>query len=84
MSPHFVTNTLWEYRELRQYQFIQRTERQYVVKLCLSSCFEREEKLKQQLLSYLGEDAEVSFEYVNELPVLQSGKRRSVINEWKK
>ncbi len=84
MSPHFVTNTLWEYRELLQYQFIQRTERQYVVKLCLSGCFEREEKLKQQLLSYLGEDAEVSFEYVDELPVLQSGKRRSVINEWKK
>lgn len=31
---------------------------------------------------YLGDDAMISFEYVSEIPVLSSGKRRFVINEY--
>lgn len=84
MSPHIIANTLWEYKELQQYQFIQRGKKNYTIRLSVTKPFLREENLKRQLLSYLGKDAEISFEYVNEIPVLQSGKRRSVINEWTK
>ena len=31
----------------------------------------------------LGQDADLSLELVDEIPVLASGKRRYVINEWR-
>lgn len=44
--------------------------------------FSREEELSQTLLKYLGDDATLKIEYVEEVPVLSSGKRRYIINEY--
>jgi len=32
----------------------------------------------------LGEEAIISFEYVDEIPLLSSGKRKKIVNEYKK
>ncbi len=42
----------------------------------------KEEELANQIRKYLGSNASISFEYVTEIPVLSSGKRRYVINEY--
>ena len=38
------------------------------------------EDIKQRISPYLGERAELSIEFVDEIPVLQSGKRKYIEN----
>ena len=69
---------------LRQWQFIQNGEKSYLLRLSLYE--ERPEFIKSsemELKKILGNDAVVEIECVNEIPVLSSGKRKVVINNWK-
>ncbi|WP_369995362.1 CoF synthetase [Winogradskyella sp.] len=73
------------YHLLKQYQFIQQGEKAYEVKLNLQGDnFEFEEELINSIKSDFGSDAEVTITYVDEIPPLSSGKRRKVINNYKK
>ena len=78
---------LKNYSEIEQWQFIQRGQKEYVLKIVprvgkLISSNEKEivSELKEM---FFGLDAVISFEYVEEIPVLNSGKRKSVVNEMK-
>lgn len=83
VSSHIITNTLWAYKEISQFQFIQKDVQQYVFRLNMNGgIFKREVELSNNIKKYLGNDAIISFEYVTEIPVLNSGKRRLVINEY--
>ena len=71
--------------KIKQYQFIQKGRKTYLMKLNVAS-----DEVKEQthhftdlLKEVLGQDAEIIIEYVDEIPVLSSGKRKVVINEWK-
>jgi phenylacetate-CoA ligase len=73
------------YHLLKQYQFIQQGEKTYELKLNLQGeGFEHETKLINDIKSDFGEDAQVTISYVDEIPALASGKRRKVINNYKK
>ncbi|MFP4845900.1 CoF synthetase [Winogradskyella sp. PE311] len=73
------------YTLLKQYQFIQQGEKEYEVKLNLQADhFEFENELVASIKSDFGEDAKVIISYVDEIPPLSSGKRRKVINNFKK
>lgn len=65
-----------------QWQFIQKTERNYVIKLNVTHKANIDNTLKE-IREILGEESNVSVEYVDEIPVLRSGKRKPVICEWK-
>src|SRR5690606_31649832 len=80
ISSYIVGNSMWKYDELHQYQFIQKSNKSYLFKLNVDYSFEREEELIKEYKSYLGEDAMIDIEYVDEIPVLFSGKRRNVAN----
>lgn len=70
---------------LKQYQFIQQDEKNYEVKLNLrENRFEFENELIADIKSDFGEDANIKITYVDEIPPLSSGKRRQVINNYKK
>ena len=81
LSPHAITNYMWSYPEINQYQIIQKQEKKYTVKLNVPKHYSREKELEKMLLSILGEDAILNIEFVDEIPVLSSGKRRYIINE---
>lgn len=84
VSSHMVSITLWSFKEVSQYQFIQKSAKEYLFRLNLQGkTFSREEELTSIIKKYLGDDAIIRFEYVSEIPVLNSGKRRYVINEHK-
>lgn len=83
ISSFIVSNFMWDYTELLQYQFIQTGEKSYLIKLNVDKEFLHEKKLIDAFLNYLGEDALISIEYVNEIPLLASGKRKRVLNTWK-
>ena len=70
---------------LRQWQFIQTGEKNYLLRISL---YKESSELvifsKMALKKILGEDATIDIECVDEIPVLSSGKRKVVINNWKK
>lgn len=65
-----------------QWQFIQKEEKKYVICLNLSDNSDVENTV-YEIRSVLGDDAEITVKYVNDIPVLASGKRKPVICEWK-
>ena len=66
-----------------QWQFIQTGEKEYTVKLNLENKCDVENTV-EEIKIVLGNDAIIKVEYVNDIPVLASGKRKPVICEWKK
>ena len=42
-----------------------------------------ENNILNQLKETFGNDSKIQIEYVDEIPVLNSGKRKSVVNLWK-
>ena len=82
VSPHMITNNMWKFQAIKQFQFIQKGAKQYTLKLNIgknTSC--REDALISVLSKYLGIDADIKIEYCDEIPVLASGKRRYIVNE---
>ena len=74
---------MWQYKEISQYQLIQVGQKEYVFKINCDSKFSREDKLIAEFKSYLGNDADFKVEYVDEIPLLDSGKRRKIANLYK-
>jgi len=83
MSSFTITNNMWLFPEITQYQFIQKTENKYHFKLNVDGCFNRENELIEEFKKHFGKEAEFTVEYVDEIPQLQSGKRKKVVNEMK-
>ena len=74
---------LKNYDIISLWQFIQKAKKDYILKLVLK----REDKKQvadmiAEIKDFLGLDANITVEYVNEIPVLRSGKRKPVKNEW--
>lgn len=83
VSSFVITNNMWKYIEVRQYQFIQESEKEYLFKLNADLPFARENELIEEFRSYFGKDSVIRVVYVNEIPLLDSGKRRKVMNLWR-
>jgi phenylacetate-CoA ligase len=79
--PHLFYK-ISDFSEHKQFQFIQEDKNIYTFKLNSN-----EEKTNQNGMStyfkkYLGNDAVFNFIYVNEIPLLASGKRKKVVNNY--
>jgi phenylacetate-CoA ligase len=83
VSSYIITNNMWKYLEIKQYQFVQTAEKEYLFKLNTEEPYEREKELIAEFSGYFGKDSSISVEYVKEIPLLASGKRRKVMNTWK-
>ncbi len=83
ISSFVVYTKFYEYyRLLKQYQFIQKGEKDYQVKLNLHNGFPHEQELIDSIKNDFGNDANVEIEYVDEIPTLPSGKRKKVVNNF--
>ncbi|WP_108804116.1 phenylacetate--CoA ligase family protein [Aquimarina sp. Aq107] len=72
-----------KYKEVKQRQIIQKTANQYLIKLKTeNNVFEKENEFIKEFKEYLGEDALIKLEYVSEIPLLNSGKQRAIVNEF--
>ena len=69
------------YPEVNQCQLIQKDKGKYLFKININNDFRREKELVNDFKMYLGEEAIFDVEYVNEIPLLASGKRRVMVNE---
>lgn len=83
--PMTLARILKNYDDIRQWQFIQETPVKYKLKLALKNgeelCGLLSDEIFEQLVELLGSDVGISFEYVDDIPVLNSGKRKAVVNQ---
>ncbi len=85
VTSHIVTVNMWKYDELKQYQFIQKGAKDYTFKLNpKGENFSREQELINEFKGYLGQDATITIEYVHDIPLLNSGKRKLVVSNYTK
>jgi phenylacetate-CoA ligase len=82
ISPHVISVLMGPFDKLLQYQFIQEGAKQYVLKLNGAEGYYDDATFVDLFKDFLGLDAEVVIEHVNEIPVLGSGKRKGVVNNY--
>lgn len=80
ITPYIITNNMWDIRGLNQYRFIQEDIAQYTLWLNGDKTVMNVDDILGRIRPYFGEKAEISVEYVDEIPVLQSGKRKYIEN----
>ena len=80
ISPH-IFYKISHFAKIKQYQFIQLETKKYQFKLNGKPEDADEDAIKNHFLDFLGNDAELSFEYVDDIIVLKSGKRKKVVNQ---
>nr|WP_293300132.1 CoF synthetase [Allomuricauda sp.] len=76
ISPFKFMSIIPKYPEVKQIQFLQVDNATYTIKINMDDSFNREEELLSLFKSYVGQDAKVKMEYVNEIPLLNSKKRK--------
>ena len=82
-SPYTVYH-LMVYPHILQYQFIQESKKEYTIKLNVLPEFQSEKEVLRDLKIVVGDNAKINLEYVDGIPLLSSGKRKSVINNYRK
>lgn len=84
LSPHMITNNMWGVEKIKQFKFSQLTQNEYKILLNVEDGFDGEKVLLEKFENLLGKDAVISFEYTDEIPVLNSGKRKYIENLYNK
>lgn len=79
-----ISSEIYNNPQILQWQFVQEGKFEYVLRLCLKeACAKSNEKeWRESLKLLLGDDAVIRIEYVNEMPVLSSGKRKIIIQNY--
>lgn len=86
-SPMTIGRILKHYDEIAQWQFIQKGRKEYTIKIVMKTNKIASDYLQPVLpilKETLGEDAFITLLQTDDIPVLTSGKRKPVINEWTK
>ena len=81
IHPMNFARVLKNFSGIKQWQFIQKTEKEYLLKLNAEINIDQK-RIIQEILNIVG-NGNVSIEFVDDIPVLASGKRKPVICEWK-
>ena len=82
VSSYIMYKNMFKYPEIDQYQLIQEDKKLYRFVISMKEAFKKEDILKNEFLSYIGTDATFKIEYVDEIPLLASGKRRKIVNNY--
>jgi len=84
ISSYIMYKNMFAYPEIDQYQLIQQSRKDYHFIISIKERFKKEESLKKEFLTYLGSDANFEIKYVDKIPLLASGKRRKIVNNYLK
>ena len=82
IHPMNFARVLKNFAGIKQWQFIQKDEKDYLLKLNTSQNIDVQ-RVVQEIKSIVG-NGNVSVEFVDDIPVLASGKRKPVVCEWKR
>jgi len=79
--PSHVSYKLCKYGDYKQFQLVQYGEKEYLIKLNTDKKVD-ECVMIAEYKEYFGQDASITIEYVDEIPLLSSGKRKEVLNTY--
>tara|TARA_R110002049_G_scaffold296797_1_gene485192 strand:- start:26080 stop:27462 length:1383 start_codon:yes stop_codon:yes gene_type:complete len=81
VSSHIIHHIL-QFEGIDQFQFVEEDDNNYTIKLKVNDNFDlnNESKVIEKYKVYFGENAQILVEYVSDIPLLLSGKRKLVIN----
>ncbi len=82
VSSYIMYKNMFKYPEIDQYQLIQEDRADYRFIISMKKKFGKEDQLKKEFIKYLGSDANFEIVHVDEIPLLSSGKRRKVVNNY--
>lgn len=83
-SPMTIGRIMKHYDKIAQWQFVQTGKKNYLLKIVMGNPIEGYlNSAIDTLKETLGVDAEIEIEHVKEIPVLSSGKRKPVVNQFK-
>ena len=80
ISPYCITNGMWGVGGINQWRFIQTGTMEYTMELSGDEQVIDTADVLKRLTPYLGQQAKVSIKFVDEIPVLRSGKRKYIEN----
>ncbi len=83
VPPLTLTVNMAEYLDVDQYQIIQTDKGRYTIKLNCRKPFLKQRELVEEFKSFLGSDADITLHFVDEIPLISSGKRKIVISNIK-
>lgn len=75
---------LKHYENIAQWQFIQNGEKDYALNLIMRGEEPNLPSIVEMLKESLGRDANIIINKVDDIPILASGKRKPVVNNWQK
>lgn len=85
---HFasIVNRIWDMKNVLMYQFIQEGEKDYTVKIVPLPGYDagQETLYRTRMMEVLGDDAQICFDKVDDIPPLNSGKRPFYINNYRR
>lgn len=81
LSPHAITNGLWRFDQLRQFQLIQKSRCKYELTVNDPDDAYSDEEMISTCKEFFGKDAKILIKRVSDIPVLASGKFRYIICE---
>lgn len=84
LTPHTWSVYMWKFDKLKQYQFIQNGEKEYLLKVSGADGVYSDRDFDDTLRGILGSDADIKVEFVETIPVLRSGKFKKTICNYKK
>lgn len=84
LTPHTWSVYMWKFDKLKQYQFIQNGAKDYVLKVNGAEGIYTKEEIDATLRGILGEDANIDIQFVDEIAVLNSGKFKKTVCNYKK
>jgi len=82
LSLHVIGSLMAKYSDLKQFQFIQEGKTDYVIRLNTAVEFQSVSQLVRECKACLGENSHIQVAYLDEIPLLASGKRREVVNNY--
>lgn len=84
VHPTGISRLLKNYNHINQWQFIQLGKKNYSLILSTQYRDLQVTEIQNELVNLLGKNAEITIKFLNEIPVLASGKRKPIINNWKR
>ncbi|MCT4629746.1 CoF synthetase [Winogradskyella sp.] len=83
LIPSHLSVGLLNYGDFKQFQLIQKSKTEYHINFNTDKKV-NEAKIIKDYKVHFGQNAIIKIHYVNEIPLLSSGKRREVVNEYYK
>ena len=80
VSSYLWFKNMWKYKEINQFQIIQQGEKEYLLNINVENHFEKEAQIIKEYKDLLGEDAIIKVAFVSDIPLLDSGKRKTTVN----